>query len=88
VYLIIYADHVETPLARLGDMTQIVPRHRSQLSLLPAIHGGFRGFDVMRGSCFDFYKTEDIVVPPDQVDFSPATRGAIVACDNYLTSLP
>jgi hypothetical protein len=45
--LIIYADHVESPLARRGSMPKIVACYCHQFPPLGAIDGCFRGLDIV-----------------------------------------
>jgi hypothetical protein len=46
------------------------------------IYGGFGGFEVTRGSRLHFDKTQNVLVPSDQIKFAAMIGRAVVAGDN------
>src|SRR6185312_291665 len=80
--LIIYAEHIEAPLARRWQVAQVLARHIVKLSLLVGIHGGFGGLYVVRGAGFYFNEAEDVFVPGDEINFAAAVRRAKISRDH------
>jgi|SRR5579872_394504 len=86
--VIIYADYVETPLARKWQVSKVITGNRSQGALLVAIDGSFGGLDVVSGARLDFHKAKHILVPAYEVDFAPRMRRAEVAGDHQISVAP
>ncbi len=85
---IVYADHVESPLARRWKTPQVLPCDCRNQPALVAVHCRLAGFDIARGSRLNFHKTKDVLVPPDQIDFSPAAWRAEIPCHHGVTQPP
>src|SRR5208282_174404 len=85
---IVYAYNIEPPLARWWQVTQVLARHFRHFPALVPVHRRLRGLHVDRGPSLNLYKTNDIVIPADQVDFSPAARRAKVARHHHVSQLP
>src|SRR5580692_2878046 len=71
---IVYADHIESPLARKWKAPQILAHHRGDLAALVTVDCRFAGFYITSGPRLHLDKAENIVFPSDEVDFSPAAR--------------
>jgi len=69
-------------------MAKVLVGHCGQSTLFVAIHCRFGGLYVARGARLNFDKTQDILVPPNQVDFSPSTRRPKVARHHHVPQTP
>jgi hypothetical protein len=77
--LVIYADHIKTPLARSGKTAPILAGDgRDQAALVP-VNSRFCRLYVVCGSRLHFDKTQNAIFPPNKIYFSPATRRAKVS---------
>jgi len=86
--LVIYREHVKPPLARRGYVMQKVVRHQGQISLLRPIHGRFGGLNRVRSSRLHFYKTKNVPLPPDQIQFTAMLRRAVIARNDGVAAPP
>src|SRR5580700_1986181 len=83
--VIVYADHVESPLARKWKAPQILAYHCGDLAALMTVDCSFAGFYVTRGPRLHLDKAENIVFPSDEVDFSPAARRTKISRHHRVT---
>ena len=81
---IVYAHNIESPGTRWGKPPQIFPRHQRYFAPFVPVYGGLGGLYVMRGPGLNFYETENIRIPADQVDLAAATWRAKVARHNHI----
>src|SRR5579862_8866562 len=79
---IVYADHIESPLARRWKAAEILARDQFDLPALVAVDGGCSGLHIARGARLHLDKTEHIVVPSDQINFPAAAGRAEIARDH------
>ena len=84
--VIVYGNHVETPLARRWTVAQKIAGHQRQLLLFGVIYRCLGGLYVMRCPGLDLDKTEHIPVPAHQIQFSARMRGAGVAGDDHVAA--
>lgn len=82
---IVYAHHIEAPLALSGKPAKIVSHHNRNLPPLVLIDGRFAGFHIARAARLHFDKAENIFVPADKVYFPAAARRTEVARDYRVT---
>jgi len=85
---VVYADHIETPLARRWEAAQIFPHDSRYLAPLVPVDGRDPGLYVQSGSRLHLHKAEDIVFPSDEIDFSPAARRAVISRHHGVAQLP
>jgi hypothetical protein len=62
---VVYAHDVESPLARVWQLPQVVAYYLRHFAPLVAIHGSFRGLHFQRCSSFNLHKTKHIIFPPN-----------------------
>ena len=83
--IIIYAHHVETPLARGWHTAQILARDQADFALFVAVDGHFGGLDVARNASPHFDKREDVLVPADQINFATPPRSPEIGLHYHVT---
>jgi hypothetical protein len=86
--LVVYADHIETPLARRWEAPQVFSDHSCYLLPLMPVHGGFSGLHIARASRLNLDKAKDVFLPTDQINFSPAARRPEVSRYHGVAELP
>ena len=74
--IIVYAYNIDSPLTRWWKAPTVLSCDLRQFPAFVIVHRGFRSFHVARCPCLNFNKTKYIRLPSDQIDFSPAPRGA------------
>jgi hypothetical protein len=65
-----------------------LPRHLRHFSSFVPVHRGLSGLHVQRGTRLNFNEANNIPVPADQVDLSPAARRPEIAFHYHITQLP
>jgi hypothetical protein len=86
--LIVYADHIEAPLARRWTSPQVLPCDgRDQAPLVP-VHRRFSRLHIACGPSLNLHKAKNIVFPPDQINLSPAARRPEVPRHHRVTQRP
>jgi hypothetical protein len=65
-----------------------LPCHLRHFSPFVPIHRRLRGLDVERSTRLNFNETQNIGVPADQVDLSPAARRPEIAFHHHIPQLP
>jgi len=63
-------------------MTQVFTGNRHKLATFIPVHGGLGGFHIPRCARLDLDETEDIFVPPNEVDFPPVIWGTEIPSDH------
>jgi hypothetical protein len=85
---IVYADHIEPPLARRWKSPKVISHHGGHQTPLVPIDSCFPGLHIARGSRLDFHEAKNIVVPSDQVNLSPGARRAKVSRHHGVAQFP
>ncbi len=85
---VVYADHIEPPLARWWKPFQVFPCDLRHLTALMPVHRRLRGLHVARGSRLNFNEAQNICLPADQVDLPSATRRPKIARHHRIAQLP
>jgi hypothetical protein len=86
--LVVYADYIESPLARMWKAAQVLPCHRRHPATLVPVHSGFPRLHVPGRSRLDFHEAKNIFFPSDQVNLSPASRRPEVPRHHRVAQLP
>jgi len=73
--VIVYADHIETALARRWNLAQILAHHGRYFASLVAIHCRYSGLRVAGASSLNFDEAKDILLLADQIDRAGGHRG-------------
>src|SRR5215472_7900760 len=81
------ADNIESKWRVPFDLAQEFVRYADKSALLFLVHGRMSGLEIARGARLDLDEAEDVAVPPNQVQFAPALRAAVVAGHHHV-SLP
>jgi hypothetical protein len=85
--VIVYADHVEPPLARRRHPPQIIAHYLRYLPSLMSIDRSFGRFNVARCTGFHFDKTQHISFPPDHIDFTTVLRRTIIPGNHCVSNV-
>jgi hypothetical protein len=75
----VYAYNVEPPLAQRWKAAQVLTGDRRDLAALVAVNGCLRSLHVVRSPRLNLYKTKNILLPANQVNFAGTLRRAEVA---------
>src|ERR1700691_4574809 len=84
---IVYADHIETPLARRWNSPKVTPHPPPHQSPLVPVDSRFPGLYIACGARLNFHEAKNIRVPSDQVKLSPAARRAEVSRHHGVSQL-
>jgi len=85
--VIVYAHNIEPPLARWWKLAQILPRYLRNLAPFMPIHRRFRRLHILRRPSLNLHETKYILIPPDQVNLSSASRRAEISRDHRISLL-
>jgi hypothetical protein len=85
---VVYGQHIEAALARGWHLAKKVAGNEAEFSFLVSINGGFGGLYVARCSRLDLDKTESVLVPSDEIEFTAMVWGPVVASDDDIALSP
>jgi hypothetical protein len=85
---IVYADNIESPLARWWKPLQVIARHFRYFPPLVPVYGRLRRFHVARGARLHLDEADHIMIPGNEVNLSVAARRAEVARHDRVAELP
>jgi len=83
--LVVYADHIEAPLARRWKPAQIIPRDCGDLPALVPVHRGFSRLHVACAARLHFNEAQNIFFPSDQIDLSAAAGRSEISRDHGIS---
>jgi len=69
-------------------MAQVFPGDGRKFTALVPINRGFGGLHIAGSAGLDFDKTQDVLVPADQVDFAAPVGRAKIPGNHHISQLP
>lgn len=87
MFFIIYAQDIETPLARRWQMPQVLTCDGDKFVALSPVHRRLRWLNVSCCTSLDLNEAQHIFIPSDQVDLTFTARGAEVAGHHHVAVL-